>query len=98
MPSIPYSLPKDSHPSFGRTEAVRKKLKKGGRYVIVVGDSNIRGQSIPTAKILSEIANNNGFDFDVSFKYVIRDRYLHLPRAGRGGIINFDEVLVLRKR
>ncbi len=79
-------------------EAVRKKLKKGGRYVIVVGDSNIRGQSIPTAKILSEIANNNGFDFDVSFKYVIRDRYLHLPRAGRGGIINFDEVLVLRKR
>lgn len=79
-------------------EAVRKKLKKDGRYVIVVGDSNIRGQSIPTAKILSEIANNNGFEFDISFKYVIRDRYLHLPRAGRGGIINFDEVLVLRKR
>lgn len=36
--------------------AVREELKQGGRYVIVVGDSNIRGQSIPTAKILAEIA------------------------------------------
>lgn len=35
--------------------AVREELKQGGRYVIVVGDSNIRGQSIPTAKILAEI-------------------------------------------
>ena len=28
---------------------------------------------------------------------VIRDRYLHLPRGGRGGIIHYDDVLVLRK-
>ena len=78
-------------------EAVREKLKPGGKYVIVVGDSKIRGQSIPTAKILSEIAEKNGYVYDVSFKYVIRDRYLHLPRSGRGGIIKYDEVLVLTK-
>lgn len=77
--------------------AVRQKLKKGGRYVIVAGDSNIRGQNIPTAKILTEIAEKNGYSFELSFKYVIRDRYLHLPRAGRGGIIKYDEVLVIRK-
>lgn len=78
--------------------AVHQKLKEGGRYVIVVGDSNIRGQVIPTAKILSEIAVNNGYVFEKSFKYVIRDRYLHLPRAGRGGIINYDEVLIIKKQ
>lgn len=79
-------------------EAVRKVLKKNGRYVIVVGDSNIRNQHIPTATILKEIATDFGYDFDLSFKYVIRDRYMHLPRAGRGGIINYDELLILSKK
>lgn len=78
--------------------AVHERLKTGGRYVIVVGDSKIRGQSIPTAKILTEIAERNGYKFELSFKYVIRDRYLHLPRAGRGGIIKYDEILVITKQ
>lgn len=51
--------------------AVREELKQNGRYVIVVGDSNIRGQSIPTAKVLAEIAEKNGYIFELSFKYVI---------------------------
>lgn len=78
--------------------SVRDALKQGGRYVIVVGDSTIRGQNIPTAKILAEIAEKNGYSFDVGFKYVIRDRYLHLPRGERGGIINYDEILVITKK
>lgn len=77
--------------------SVKNVLKQNGRYVIVVGDSNIRGQVIPTAKVLTEIAEKNGFSYELSFKYVIRDRYLHLPRGGRGGIIKFDEILVLKK-
>ena len=77
--------------------SVRKRLKKHGCYAIVVGDSNIRGQAIPTAKILTDMAVQNGYSFELSFKYVIRDRYLHLPRGGRGGIINYDEILILRK-
>ena len=39
--------------------AVKEALKPGGYYTIVVGDSNIRGQVIPTAKILQEIAEKN---------------------------------------
>lgn len=78
--------------------SVRGALKQGGRYAIVVGDSTIRGQSIPTAKILAEIAGQNGYSFEVSFKYVIRDRYLHLPRGERGGIIKYDEILVIIKK
>jgi DNA modification methylase len=77
--------------------SVKNALKQNGRYVIVVGDSNIRGQEIPTARVLTEIAEKNGFSYELSFKYVIRDRYLHLPRGGRGGIIKYDEILVLRK-
>ncbi len=79
-------------------EAIRGALKRGGHYVLVVGDSTIRGQRIPTAKVLAELAVRNGYDFDLSFKYVIRDRYLHLPRSGRGGIIQYDEILCLTKR
>jgi len=77
--------------------SVRKHLKSQGRYVIVVGDSKIRGQNIPTAKVLTEIAEYCGYRFELSFKYVIRDRYLHLPRGDRGGIIKYDEVLVLQR-
>ena len=77
--------------------SVKERLKPSGCYAIVVGDSNIRGQAIPTAKILTEMAVQNGYSFELSFKYVIRDRYLHLPRGGRGGIINYDEILILRK-
>lgn len=78
--------------------SVRDALKSGGRYVIVVGDSVIRNQPIPTAKILTDIAAQNGYEYELSFKYVIRDRYLHLPRGDRGGIIKYDEILVLRKK
>lgn len=77
--------------------SVCKSLKRGAKYVIVVGDSNIRGQHIPTAKVLAEIAEKIGYSFALSFKYVIRDRYLHLPRGDRGGIIKYDEILVIEK-
>jgi hypothetical protein len=77
--------------------AVRNRLKTDGRYIIVVGDSTIRNQIIPTGKILAEIAEKCGYEKELSFKYVIRDRYLHLPRGGRGGIIKYDEIVTLRK-
>ena len=63
----------------------------------LTGDSSIRGQTIPTSGILREMAEQNGYVRELSFRYVIRDRYLHLPRGGRGGIIHYDDVLVLRK-
>lgn len=77
--------------------SVNSELEKKGRYVIVVGDSTIRKQLIPTGRILTEIAVHYGFEKELSFKYLIRDRYLHLPRGGRGGIIKYDEILTLRK-
>lgn len=77
---------------------VRNVLVPGGRYVIVVGDSTIRNQNVPTTKILTEIALANGYEFETVFKYIIRDRYLHMPRGNRGGIIKYDNILVLQKK
>lgn len=79
-------------------KSVKDVLKKNGYYVLVVGDSNIRNVPIPTGKILSELAEKMGFTHELSFKYVIRDRYMHLPRGNNGGLIKYDEILVLKKQ
>lgn len=77
---------------------VHRSLESNGVYVIVVGNSKIRGIVVPTLDILVKIANELGFHLETQFSYVIRDRYLHIPRGGQGGLIEFDHVAVLRKR
>ncbi|WP_174351712.1 DNA methyltransferase [Paenibacillus sp. JMULE4] len=72
-------------------------LEDGGNYVIVIGDSTIRGIEIPTADILAVFGENIGFTLELKFQYVIRDRYLHIPRGDKGGLIKLDRIIVLRK-
>lgn len=76
---------------------IHRILKPGGHYVIVVGDSVIRGVHIPTNQYLSEIAIDAGFSLDTKFSYKIKNRYLRIPRSGLGGNIDQDWVLDLRK-
>lgn len=76
---------------------VKKLLKTGGHYIVVVGDSKIRGINVSTKDILIEIAKNNGYTLSNLFSYVIKNRYLRIPRAGRGGFIDKDWVIDLRK-
>jgi len=76
---------------------IKRLLKKNGRYVIVVGNSNIRGIEVPTNELLVEIAKNNGFSLDNMFSYVIKNRYLRIPRSGKGGLIKKDWVIDLVK-
>lgn len=78
-------------------KTVGDNLTNDGHYVIVVGDSNIKGTSIPTHEILAEIANKYNFELEESFPYVIRNRYLRIPRQGRGGLIKHDWVISLKK-
>ena len=77
--------------------AVKYLLKKGSHYIIVVGDSVIRGVEVPTHKILIEIAEKNGFQLINLFSYIIKNRYLRIPRADRGGFIKFDWIIDLKK-
>jgi len=77
--------------------AVKKLLRPDSHYVIVVGDSEIRGVNIPTHEILVDIAEQNGLSLDNVFSYIIKNRYLRIPRSGRGGLIKKDWVIDLVK-
>lgn len=77
--------------------AVKKLLRPNSHYVIVVGDSEIRGVNIPTHEILVDIAEQNGFKLDNVFSYIIKNRYLRIPRSGRGGLIKKDWIIDLVK-
>lgn len=73
-------------------------LKKGSKYVIVVADSDIRGIAVPTSEILISLAKQVGFKCNLKFGYMIRNRYLRIPRQGRGGLMKIDWVMVLEKK
>ncbi|RAN56428.1 modification methylase [Dolosigranulum pigrum] len=76
---------------------VYDNLKTGGKYVIVIGDSNIRKVKIESWKILLEIAENIGFKQENYFNYLIQNPYIRIPRQNKGGKIKVDHVIVLEK-
>ncbi len=77
---------------------IYKLLKTNSHYIIVVGDSNIRSIDVDTHNILMDIAKKNGFDVENLFSYIIKNRYLRIPRKGRGGLIKKDWVIDLVKK
>jgi len=78
-------------------QQIRDALEPGGHYCIVVGDGCIRGVTVPTHSIFIDIGRDLGFTLVDLFAYVIKNRYLRFPRQGRGGMIDRDWVIVLRK-
>lgn len=78
-------------------EEVKRILEVGGHYVIVIGNSTIRKVEIESWRVIEDIANNLGFESELHFDYIIQNPYIRIPRKNRGGKINFDHVLVLRK-
>jgi DNA modification methylase len=77
--------------------SVKDLLKVNAHYVIVVGDSVIRDIEVPTHKILIEIAEKNGLILENTFSYIIKNRYLRIPRADRGGFIKYDWIIDFKK-
>lgn len=78
-------------------QCVLKSLRSGGKYHVIVGDSVVRGVPIPTHQHIAEIAKSIGFEWASYFKYQIKDHRTSLPRNGRGGKIDFEHVVTLRK-
>lgn len=72
-------------------------LSAGGHYMIVIGDSQIRGVTIESWKVINDLASQVGFEKELYFKYVIQNPYIRIPRANKGGIIKYDNVLILKK-
>lgn len=78
-------------------QCVYDNLNDNCCYMIVIGDSKIRSVEIQSWKIILEIAKNIGYTKDVHFSYVIQNPYIRIPRGNKGGKINSDQVLVLKK-
>lgn len=76
---------------------VYSHLKPGCVYGIVIGDSVIRKIIFPSATILSEISSHFGFKKEYMFSYIIKNPYIRIPRGNNGGLIKFDNVLILRR-
>ena len=72
-------------------------LEKNGKYVIVIGNSNIRKTEVESWRVLKEIGEKIGFKTVEYFNYIIQNPYIRIPRKGRGGKISRDYVLVLEK-
>jgi hypothetical protein len=72
-------------------------LHTGGRYVLVIGNSQSGKGILPVHDCLIRLAVDAGLSFEKAFGYRIRRHYMKFPRKGRGGIILMDWVIVLRK-
>ena len=73
---------------------VYKVLRRGARYIVVVGNNRIRGQLFENWKYLMTIAENIGFEIETYFGSEIIRHFIKVPREER---INTDWVLVLKK-
>lgn len=76
---------------------ISKCLKQNAHYIMVVGDSTVSDIYFNTADILVEIAKRNDFTLTNKWGYKIKSRFMRFDRKGRGGIIDVDWVLELRK-
>lgn len=73
---------------------VRRVLKPGGKYVIVIGNNKMRGYLVESWKYLMEIAERVGFKIHCYFASEIIKHFIKVPREER---INTDWVVVLEK-
>ncbi|MEW6419079.1 MAG: DNA methyltransferase [Nitrospirota bacterium] len=73
---------------------VRRVLKPGGKYVIVIGNNKMRSYLVESWKYLMEIAEQVGFKIHCYFASEIIKHFIKVPREER---INTDWVIVLEK-
>jgi hypothetical protein len=64
---------------------------------MIIGNSTIRGEYLPTHQIIAEIAKSVGFSWYHYFKYPIKDHRTSIPRNGEGGKIEYEHVIRLLK-
>jgi len=72
-------------------------LKSDGSYFIIIGNSRLRGVEVPTHRVLAELAKSIGYQWFGYFKYPIKDHRTSIPRGDRGGKIECEHVLELKK-
>jgi hypothetical protein len=75
------------------------RLNPGGYYCFSMGDvSKICGVEIPVASLLTDLANQVGFQEKFKFHLILKNRQLNLPRnLAWAGSIKHDTIVVLEK-
>jgi hypothetical protein len=73
---------------------VKRALKPGRHYVVVVGNNIIRGEEVPTHRYLMGVAERAGLKTETYFASGVIRHYIKVPRKER---INEDWVLVFRR-
>lgn len=77
-------------------KASKQNMKRGSIYALVIGESHIRGVTVPTPAILSALFNSYGFEDMGSCSYVIKRHYMKFPRRSNSRKINIDYVCCFR--
>lgn len=80
-------------------QIVREHLIKKGYYCFTIGDkSKICGVDIPVAELLTELAEEAGFQEKFRFHLILKNRKLNVPRnVNWAGTIKHDTTIVLEK-
>ncbi|MBQ6409734.1 modification methylase [Candidatus Saccharibacteria bacterium] len=78
-------------------QCVHDNLCDRGKYMIVIGNSNIRKQEIESWRVLEQLAKSIGMKTDSYFSYIIKNPYIRIPRSGKGGKIAKDYIIVMEK-
>jgi DNA modification methylase len=92
-----YAVVNYFHAMYQHFKEASKVLKDGGRYVLVVGNSQTANGIMPVHDCLTKLASDCGLKIEKAFAYRIRRHYMKFPRKGRGGIILMDWVITLVK-
>ena len=73
-------------------------LKDGGEYHVIIGDNTIKGVDVPTHDVIRQIALEVGYECFGYYKYVIKDHRTSIPRNKENSKIEYEHVIMLRKR
>ena len=71
--------------------------KPGSTYICVLGNSTIRGVTIPTTDIVADIFQSAGYRLADHMTYEIRRHYMKFPRRSNSGKIQHDHILVFQR-
>lgn len=82
---------------FKNLNCVKKALKDGAVYHMIIGDNNIRKIFIPSHEIIAHLAEEIGFHWIGYYKYQIKDHRMSIPRNSDDSKINYEHVIMLKK-
>lgn len=83
---------------YANLSCVYKALVPGGEYHMIIGDNTIKGIRVSTHKIIASLAKDVGFEWFGYYKYKIKDHRTSIPREGKPKKIEYEYVLMLKKR